>query len=218
MTDTHVPPGKGSITYRACQSLAALIVRVMFDQKTYGAHHVPREGGVLVVSNHASYLDPVIVAGMLPRPFAFLADSYLWGFKPFGWLITRLNAFPVRQGKGDVGAIKQVIGLLNDGWALTIFPEGMRSPTRKMVEVQAGAALVIRKTNVPVVPAYIWGAFDAWSKHELLPRRKPVRVMYRPPMDMTGLSAKQITAKLTEVFGEMEAEAYAKFGEPGRWR
>ena len=164
----------------------------------------------------AAFLIGTIIAAISPRQFAFLADSGLWTFKPFGWMISRLNAFPVTQGKGDIGAMKKTIALLNDGWALTVFPEGMRSPTGEMMPVQAGAALIIRRTNVPVVPAYIYGAYEAWPRHRLFPRRGHVKVIYRPAMDMSALGAKEITAELTRVFAEMEAEAKARFGRPVR--
>ena len=209
-------PARQRPMYRFWKNFVAFLLRVVFDQKCYGSENVPREGGVLVVSNHVSYLDPPIIAALCPRQFAFLADSGLWTFKPFGWVISRLNAFPVQQGKGDVGAMKKTINLLNDGWALTVFPEGMRSLTGRMEPVQAGAALIIRRTHVPVVPAYIYGAYEAWPKHRMFPRRGHVKVIYRPAMDMAGLGAKEITAELTRVFGEMAAEAAARFGPPGR--
>lgn len=209
-------PQSPSLIYRFCQDAAAMIMRVMFDQKSYGASNVPRTGGVLVVSNHVSYLDPCILAAQLPRKFAYLADSGLWTFKPFGWLISRLNAFPVHQGKGDVGAMKKTINLLNDGWALTVFPEGMRSRTGELMPVQAGAALIIRRTNVPVVPAYIHGAYQAWPRHQLLPKRGHIKVIYRPAMDMSHLGAKEITAELSRIFEEMAAEALERFGPPGQ--
>ena len=206
-------PDHVTTIYSFFKSLCALILRIMFDQKSYGENNVPRTGGVLVVSNHVSYLDPAILAAKLPRKFAYLADSGLWTFKPFGWTITRLNAFPVTQGKGDIGAMKQTISLLNDGWALTIFPEGMRSLNGKLSPVQAGAALVIKRTNVPVVPAFIYGAYQAWPKHNLLPRRGKVRVIYRPALDFTGQTSRQITETLSVIFKEMEAEAEARFAE-----
>ncbi|MDB5324765.1 MAG: plsC [Phycisphaerales bacterium] len=209
-------PHRTTAFYKFWKNLCAGVLRVMFDQKNYGLENIPTEGGVLVVSNHVSYLDPAIIAAISPRQFAFLADSGLWTFKPFGWSISRLNAFPVTQGKGDVGAMKKTIALLNDGWALTVFPEGMRTLTGKMMPVQAGAALIIRRTNVPVVPAYIWGGYHVWPKHNLLPRRGHVKVIFRPAMDMSKLGAKEITAELSRVFHEMEAEALERFGPPGR--
>lgn len=211
-----VQPHRMTAMYLFWKNVCAFVMRVMFDQKSYGVENLPRDGGVLVVSNHVSYLDPCIIAAIPNRQFAFLADSGLWTFKPFGWTITRLNAFPVTQGKGDVGAMKKTIALLNAGWALTVFPEGMRSLTGRMMPVQAGAALIIRRTNVPVVPAYIHGAFQAWPKHQLLPRRGHVKVIYRPAIDMSAMGAKEITAELTRVFAEMEAEALERFGPPGR--
>lgn len=210
------PPTRTSAFYKFWKNFCAAVLRVMFDQKNYGLENVPREGGVLVVSNHVSYLDPAIIAAICPRQFAFLADSGLWTFKPFGWSISRLNAFPVTQGKGDVGAMKKTISLLNGGWALTVFPEGMRTPTGKLMPVQAGAALIIRRTNVPVVPAYIWGGYHVWPKHKLFPKRGQVKVIFRPAIDMSKLGAKEITAELTRIFAEMEAEAIERFGVPGK--
>lgn len=211
-----VEPNRTTAFYKFWKNFCAAILRIMFDQKNYGLHNIPAEGGVLVVSNHVSYLDPAIIAAISNRQFAFLADSGLWTFKPFGWSISRLNAFPVTQGKGDVGAMKKTIALLKDGWALTVFPEGMRTLTGKMMPIQAGAALIIRRTNVPVVPAYIWGGYHVWPKHNLLPRRGHVKVIFRPAIDMSHLGAKEITEELTRIFAEMEAEALQRFGPPGR--
>ncbi|MGC4031707.1 MAG: lysophospholipid acyltransferase family protein [Tepidisphaeraceae bacterium] len=100
--------------------------------------------------------------------------------------------------------------------ALTVFPEGMRSPTGELMPVQNGAALIIRRTNVPVVPAYIYGAYAAWPKHKLLPKRGKVRVIYRPPLYLNNTPAKEITEILTRTFKEMEAEAKERFGHEDR--
>lgn len=205
-----------SFMYEALQILAGIGSRVFFDLKVKGLEHLPKSGGVLVVSNHQSYLDPVILAVRLHRPFAYLADAKLFKFKPFAWLIRSLNAFPVQQGKGDVGAMKQVIRLLNEGWVLNVFPEGTRTATGELEEVQPGVALMIRRSNVPVVPAVIHGAFKAWPRHQLLPWPGKVRVLYGQPIDTNGLGAREIVSKMQAVFTEMFADVKAWSAELDR--
>ena len=96
----------------------------MFDLKVYGSHRVPQKGGVLLVSNHESYLEPVLVGVRLRRPLSYLAKSELFGIAPFAWFIRSLGAFPVKQGSGDVGAMKETIARLQEGQALDIFQKG----------------------------------------------------------------------------------------------
>src|SRR4051812_8155939 len=138
----------------------------MFDLKVYGKEHVPKSGGVLIVSNHQSYLDPVLLGVQIERPMSYLAKSELF-FPGFGPLIRALNAFPVRQGEGDVGAMKETIRRLQEGHMLNIFPEGTRTLTGEIDAIQPGVALVIRRAHVPVIPAVIDGSFKAWPKGQM---------------------------------------------------
>lgn len=204
---THDPHIRRDWTWRILQMLAAILVRVMFDLKVRNRHVLPKTGGVLVVSNHQSYLDPVLLAVLMHRPFAYLADAYLFKIKPFAWLIRKLNAFPVKQGSGDVGAMKQTIKLLQEGWVLNIFPEGHRTHHGRLLPVQPGVALVVRRAKVPVVPAIIYGAYDAWPRHQVAPKFGRIRVIYRPSIDMSKMSPDEIVQTLTTIFNDMFEEA-----------
>jgi 1-acyl-sn-glycerol-3-phosphate acyltransferase len=182
-------------------------VDLWFDLKVYNVHHVPRRGGVLVVSNHQSYLDPVLRAVKVPRPFSFLAKSELFENPYFGWLIRSLNAFPVRQGEGDVGAVKETIRRLQEGHALILYPEGTRTHTGEIQKMQPGAGLIVRRAGVPVVPAVIEGSFDAWPpKRSKVFRPHPIRVLYGPPLELDGLKANQIVQKIDATLRGMLAE------------
>ena len=189
-------------------------VDTWFDLKVYNPQHVPRTGGVVVVANHQSYLDPVLLAVKIPRPFSFLAKSELFENPYFGWLIRSLNAFPVRQGAGDVGAVKETINRLQEGHALIVYPEGTRSLDGEIAPMQAGVGLIVRRAGVPIVPAVIEGSFDAWPpKRSKVFRAHPVRVMYGPPMDVANLKANQIVQKIDATLHEMLAELRRR--EPG---
>lgn len=169
-----------------------------FDLKVYGVSNVPRHGGVLIVSNHQSYLDPILIAVKLPRPLSFLAKSELFANRFAGALLRSLNAFPVRQGAGDVGAVKETIRRLQEGHALNVYPEGTRSPDGEILPMQPGIGLIAKRAGVPVVPAVIEGSFQAWPPkrgHKIF-RAHPVRIVFKPPMDLHDLKASQIVEKI----------------------
>jgi 1-acyl-sn-glycerol-3-phosphate acyltransferase len=198
----------------ALWKLAQTIVRigstVLLDLKVYGRDNVPDEGGALMISNHQSYLDPAVLGAQLRRPMSYLAKSDLWKNPVFGWLISHLYAFPVRQGTGDVGAIKETISRLREGHVLNIFPEGSRTEDGELLPIQPGVALVIRKAEVPVIPAVVDGSFKAWRKGKLLPSRHPVRVLIGKPIRLDHLKPREITVEIERLFREMLAELRAK--------
>src|SRR5690606_9930917 len=148
-------PSQRTFLWKALQVLCRIGTTLMFELKVYGKEHIPSTGGVLIVSNHQSYLDPVLLAVPLYRPVSFLAKSELFKNAFFSWLIRNLNAFPVRQGAGDVGAMKETIRRLQQGHMLVIYPEGSRTDTGDLLPIAPGAALVIRRAGVPVIPAII---------------------------------------------------------------
>jgi 1-acyl-sn-glycerol-3-phosphate acyltransferase len=95
-----------------------------------------------------------VVGISTPREVHFLAKEELFRFKPFGWLIRRLNAHPLNR-KGDVAAFKLAQRILEEGYALIVFPEGRRSKTDHLAKPKAGVGLLAIRTGCPVVPTYI---------------------------------------------------------------
>ena len=187
-----------------------------FDLKAYGVDNVPRRGGVLLVSNHQSYLDPVLFAVKLRRPLSFFAKSELFENPIFGALISSLNAFPVRQGEGDIGAVKETIRRLQEGHVLNLYPEGSRSYDGEMQKMQPGIGLIIRRAGVPVVPAVIDGAFQAWPPHRGVKifRPHPIRIAYGPPMELHDLKAAQIVSKIGDTLNAMFNDLRQREREP----
>ena len=192
--------------WKFLQAISRIMTTLLFDLKVYGAHRVPPEGGVLIVSNHQSYLDPVLLGVRLERPLSYLAKSELFKHKPFAWLIRSLGAFPVKQGAGDVGAMKETIARLQEGRALNIFPEGSRTEDGELLPIEKGVGLVIRKAKVPVVPVAIHGSFGAWPRDRMLPRAFPVRILYGHPIDMSAMDREQIIETIDQKIRELFAQ------------
>jgi 1-acyl-sn-glycerol-3-phosphate acyltransferase len=169
-----------------------------------------------LVANHQSYLDPVLVAVRLKRPVSFLAKSELFENPYFGWFIRMLHAFPVRQGEGDIGAVKEIIRRLEEGHALNIYPEGSRTETGEIAKLEKGVALVIRKAKVPVVPVAIDGSFEAWPKGDTLFHAHPIYVKFGKPMNFEGMRGEEIVQKLEDELRRMLAELTKKSRETSR--
>jgi 1-acyl-sn-glycerol-3-phosphate acyltransferase len=206
---TSRDPSEPTFFWRICRMIARPVMTLMFDLKVYGRHHVPRRGGCLIVSNHQSYLDPVLIGVLLPRPMAYLSKSELFKNRYFAWLILSLHAFPIRQGKGDVGAMKELIKRLKQGYLANVFVEGTRTEDGELLPVEPGAALVIRRAGVPVVPCVIDGSFQAWPRTDKIFHAYPISVMYGPPLKVEGLKANQITQLIERTLHEMFDELRA---------
>lgn len=199
--------------YGLGQGLLRLLAIVLFDLKAYDLKNVPKRGGVLIVSNHQSYLDPAVLGVKVKRPMSFMAKSELFVNKFFGGMITAVNAFPVRQGDGDVGAVRETIHRLQEGHVLVMFPEGGRTEIGEIEKMEGGMGLIVRRAGptVKVVPAAIYGAYQAWPRQRLLPRPSPIRVKYGPALDLSDKRASEIVKILeTEIhrlFEELRAQA-----------
>lgn len=194
---------KANTSWKGLQGIARIATTLLFDLKVYGMDRLPLEGGVLVVSNHQSYLDPVLLAVRSRRPLSYMAKSELFGNRFFAWFIRSLGAFPVKQGAGDVRAMKEAIERAQAGDALTMFPEGSRTEDGRLLPIEPGIALVIRKAKVPVVPAVIHGSYQAWPKGRKIFRPHPIWVLYDSPMDLSGLSRDEIVKAIENKFSEM---------------
>jgi len=121
-----------------------------------GVENVPAKGGVLICPIHLSNIDPPALAcTMRHRRLLALAKEELWDNRIFGWIIGQIGAFPIRRGEADREAIKYSADLLEDGQALLVFPEGTRGNGREIQPIQAGPAMLAKKTGVPVVPVGI---------------------------------------------------------------
>jgi 1-acyl-sn-glycerol-3-phosphate acyltransferase len=141
--------------YFFCKNFVYLALKCLWRLEMHGLENIPREGGVLLASNHVSLMDPPVVGCCMPRDIFFFAKEELFRYFGFGWLIRHLNAFPVRRFEHDIGAFKHAQRLLENGKALILFPEGHRSKTGELGKPKAGAGMLACKAQVPVVPIYV---------------------------------------------------------------
>ena len=191
-------PARPHVVYKCGRALCRMVTTTLFDLKVYGAANVPATGGVLLLSNHQSYLDPACIGAQLRRPLSFLAKSELFEVPVFGWLIRRCNAFPVHQGAGDIHAVRETIARLKQGHVLTVFAEGSRTTTGELMPLQPGFALIVRKAGVPIVPVGIDGAYRAWRRGTPMFRPHPIRLKFGEAMKVDDRKPAEIVTLVQE--------------------
>jgi len=156
--------------YAPIRALCVVVKTALTRATITGLEHLPRSGGVLVVSNHVSLADPVILMAVSPRPLAFMAKEEIFR-PPLARLILHLwgGSFPVRRAGTDIRAVREAFALLETGAPVVVFPEGTRRPAG-LGEAHRGVGYLAARAGHPVVPVAIVGTeaiTGLWSLRRL---------------------------------------------------
>lgn len=184
-----------------------------FQWRLTGARYLPETGPAIVVSNHVNYLDPMAMGAVSSRSLHFMAKEELFENPLARWFLRKVDAFPVRRGRADRNAIRHALRILAAGHLLAMFPEGTRSKTGELQELQRGAALLALKSGAPVVPMHITGAYEALAGGRKVPRRGPMEVHVGPPLHFEQRPRVDQEA-VTEASARIHA-ALASLSDPG---
>lgn len=152
-----------------------------FSYRKAGWHHMPQRGPVLLLSNHFSMFDPVLVGLASRRYLSYLARKNLFEQRGLAPLIRSLNAIPIDRDAGKDGLVA-VLDSLGAGRAVLMFPEGERAHENAVQPLKPGVSLLVKRAACPVVPVGIAGSFGAWSRFTKVPRPSP---LFLPPTDST---------------------------------
>ena len=153
------------------RSIVLGLLRPLIGLRLIGVENVPADGPLLVVSNHLSNADPIILEAAFPRPLFFVGKSELFRNPFFRWVLHRFGGIPVERGTPDRAAIRRARGVLEQGIALGIYPEGVRSKTIALVKGLPGAGLIALQSKAPVLPVAIYGTEFFPVNGDLPPRR-----------------------------------------------
>jgi 1-acyl-sn-glycerol-3-phosphate acyltransferase len=157
-------------------------VKLIAPLRVYGAERVPARGGVVVASNHFSWIDPPALGAASPRTLYFMAKVEAHRVPGLGQLMRTFGAFPVRRGESDRDAVRTMRGIVGGGNALGMFAEGTRQRSGVPGPVQPGAAMVAINEDAPLVPVAINGSHE-WR----LGNFRPVSVAFGEPLRFDGL-------------------------------
>jgi 1-acyl-sn-glycerol-3-phosphate acyltransferase len=180
----HFAPGvpKARWHYRVMRRFFQVTMSGLWKIRVFNRHYEPTSGSAVYISNHQSFLDPMLMSFSLVRPMNYMARDTLFNTPIFKQMISCVNAFPVKRGTADLGAMKEAMRRLKAGGQVVLFAEGTRSEDGKLRPFLPGVAMLSQRAADWTVPVLIDGAFEAWPRSQMLPSPGSVVVQYAPPI------------------------------------
>lgn len=158
-----------NLIYFLASTVLRLFFKFFYRLKIYGSlDNLPAKA--VVAANHTSYFDPPLLTVLFKNQIHFMARSSLFRFPIFSWIIRKLNAHPVDRDGADLGAIKTICHIIEQNNRVILFPEGTRSSNGELGKIKGGFALIMERTHCDLIPIYIHGAYEAWSRSKKIPK------------------------------------------------
>lgn len=203
-----------ALTYRVVMAIVWPVVRWWGRLDVVGQQVLPASGPVVLIANHDSAWDPLVVgvSAMPRRQVRALAKSSLWKAPPVAWLLDHMGQIPIERGRADTQALAVAIDALNAGGCVGIFPEGTVSRGRPLRALSGAGRLALAVPAARVVCVSVSGAVDVVR----FPKRPRIRVEFFEPADgppRPGESAVGLTKRTMA-----EVRAHAPYAIPGRRR
>jgi 1-acyl-sn-glycerol-3-phosphate acyltransferase len=206
----HTPFGKClyDLLWVLCRTLGVAV----FGFRSRFVEPLPKTGPLIVLSSHQTFLDPLLLGLATDRRLSSLARSSLYRFKPFGFVITALDAVPIDRDGSAVTAMKAVIKRLQEGAAVIVFPEGTRTHDGRLGEIKSGFAILAKKARVPIAPVAIVGAYECWPRTRRLPRPGRIRLEFGRVLtvdEVAALDERELVAECTRRLVDLDARGRA---------
>ena len=163
--------------YWAFRFLFTIILRLFFKFKVEGKENIPKKTNFIVVSNHASFLDPIVLGLAIPQKVYWIAFQKLYSKFWLRWFIQKMESIPTG------GSSKKAIYLLTQGKNIGLFPEGTRTNDGNLKKFRRGAALLAIRTGRPILPCALLGTYRVlpwWRKFPKL--FLPIKVKIGKPI------------------------------------
>jgi 1-acyl-sn-glycerol-3-phosphate acyltransferase len=183
-------------------SIVSPVFHTYWQGRVYGANNVPKKGPFLVVSNHASNYDPLILSCAMGRPMAYMAKAELFKVPVLNTAVRLYGAYPVKRGQTGSSSIKSALEYLANGWGAAVFLDGTRTPTGRILQPKSGAALVAAKAQVPVLMASLWGAERIESNGKTWPAQVPITLRIGEPQPPPASTKRDVLDECTALWAE----------------
>lgn len=164
------------LTYKILRPILGPIFKWYYHPTIIGKENIPKEGPILIVGNHKHLYDQCLAIISTKRPIHYMAKKEYFDGK-FAWFFKLVGCIPVDRSKKDPHATEEALKVLNNGWALGLFPEGTRNKTKEfLLPFKFGAVSMAKKTNATIVPFGITGDYKFRSKNLTIRFGKPYKI------------------------------------------
>ncbi len=167
--------------YRILQFIGRPLLKLYFRLRVEGMENIPKEGACIIVANHTSFLDPILICAIAPRIIHYITYAYFYYHPQLHWVCKRIHCIPLKKDGKDISALKKALRLLKNGELVGIFPEGSRAETGKLGKGEPGVALIALKAKVPILPVGIRGAYESFPKGSKFPKPQRITVIFGKP-------------------------------------
>lgn len=213
-TASPTPEGYSGAVYGFSKWLLRMWARVWLRLRLEGVANTPKVGPLLLVGNHASYLDPPLLGCGLPRPVLYLAQKGLAKFPPLRWWMRKVGVGLIDRDAPSKDVLRFLSEALQNGACVAMFPEGTRSRDGRVAKFRSGVEFLVRRTGCAVLPIGIDGSYAAYPRGAKLPRPKKCVVRVGAPWSAERVLApggvealRQEVASLARAALNDEAEA-----------
>jgi len=166
------PVGYSGAVYGFSKWLLRVWARVWLRLSIQGVRNTPANGPLLLVGNHASYLDPPLLGCGLPRPVLYLAQKGLAKFPPLRWWMRKVGVGLIDRNAPSKDVLRFLSDALQKGACVAMFPEGTRSNDGRVAPFRSGVEFLVRRTGASVLPIGIDGSYAAYPRGAKFPRPK----------------------------------------------
>ena len=192
--------GTSRALYYVARCLLMPAMLIWFRLQRSGREHARTAGGLIVASNHRSFLDPFVIGALLPwrRRIQFVAKVELFEKAWIGWLLSRLGAFPIRRGQSDETAMETARLIVERGGTVIMFPEGTRHRTGSLGRPRRGVGRLALETGAPVLPVAVQGSEEVRRGWRIRPRKVKLRAGTPLTFPRTERPSPGLAATVTE--------------------
>jgi 1-acyl-sn-glycerol-3-phosphate acyltransferase len=222
MTASIATPSCGSPLRRnwvwyTTQILLSIVFTVWLRYRARGMERLPAAGGALLLANHSSFIDPLLVGLPLHRPVSFLARNTLFRVPVIGWILRHTYVMPLSRDTGGAAGIRETLRRLDDGFLVGVFPEGTRSADGRMGTFKPGFAALVRRTAVPIYPVGIAGAQRAMGRGSLFLKPHRVCVVFGEAFPNAAIAELRQRGRETALIDAVRARIAACQQEAEEW-
>jgi len=206
--------------------LARILARIVYRLRVVGQDHVPAQGAVLLLSNHVSYIDWLILMAATPRPVRFVVAENFVSNPVFGWILRMFRVIPLSRRAGPKSLTRTFSAIedaLAKGECVCMFPESYPTRSGTMLPFKRGFERIVKSIQAPLVPVYLdqlWGSIFSYKDGKLFwkwpePRRYPARCVFGTPVPKDS-TAPQVRQAIQEIAAETAKERTRKSLSPHR--
>jgi 1-acyl-sn-glycerol-3-phosphate acyltransferase len=172
-----------------------VISRLLWRLRWTDKENIPSKGGLIIASNHQTYIDPFWIGCPVKRPVRFLAWDAAFNWPIVGWWVRMLGSWPLQLEGSDPKPIRRSLQWVREGGAVVIFPEGGRgNADGSMRKFKAGAVRMALEAGVPILPVTISGGHRVWPMGRRFPRLGRVEITYHPLVMLEPQSNEELRA------------------------